>query len=258
MCTAGCDVVKDSKITKGSDVWFWMTHHQTLTPPKPIPTQKLKIDTIKICKVKLNMANNEYISATMLRGFLGTLFVDDAEFHHHSEQSYHYPLIQYKRVKDQLMVFGFQNYAGVLMNKMSDVDEIATRFGKFKIESQDIQLSNHKVCNRGGFYDFITPWIPFNQQNYVEFCKCSQEEQKEMLEKMIVTNTLSCLKGVGVFVDFRVEAYIVSYKQFPVEVHDNPFVGFTARFVVNVDLPDYIGLGKSVSKGHGCIRRVRD
>ena len=35
-----------------------------------------------------------------------------------------------------------------------------------------------------------------------------------------------------------------------------PFEAFKARFYLNVDLPDFVGLGKSVSKGFGTIRRV--
>lgn len=69
--------------------------------------------SVKICRVKLNVSNpdRDYISAVKLRGFLGSLFVDDAEFHHHSERSYHYPLIQYKRVNSELMILGLQEYA---------------------------------------------------------------------------------------------------------------------------------------------------
>jgi len=93
---------------------------------------------VKICRVKLNISDpdSDYISSVKLRGFLGSLFVDDAEFHHHSERSYHYPLIQYKRVKGELMILGLQDYAGVLMNKMSIVDSISTRLGSFKVDSQ--------------------------------------------------------------------------------------------------------------------------
>jgi hypothetical protein len=32
--------------------------------------------------------------------------------------------------------------------------------------------------------------------------------------------------------------------------------GFKGTFAVNFELPDYIGLGKSVSRGFGTIKRV--
>jgi len=211
---------------------------------------------VKICRVKLNVSDADYISAAKLRGFLGSLFVDDVEFHHHSERSYHYPLVQYKRVDGDLLIFGFQDYARVLMNKISVVDSISTRRGSFRIDSQELNLSTWQVRNTSCCYSFVTPWLPFNEVNYSAFSDCSKDKQKNFLEKILVGNTLSCLKGLGIFVDYRIEAYVVYFRSFCVSVHGNPFEAFTAQFFLNVDLPDFIGLGKSVSKGFGTIRRV--
>ncbi|MDR0493719.1 MAG: hypothetical protein LBH74_08820 [Nitrososphaerota archaeon] len=211
---------------------------------------------VKVCRVKLNVSDQNYISAVKLRGFLGSLFVDDAEFHHHSDQSYHYPLIQYKRIKDDLMILGFQDYAKILMNKMSIVDNISTRHGSFRVHSQELDLSTWYIRNVSCCYDFVTPWIALNEVNYSEFKYCDSTEQKAFLEKIIVGNTLSCLKGLGIFVNYRIESFIVSFNSFCVGAHGNSFEAFTARFFLNVDLPDFIGLGKSVSKGFGTIRRT--
>ncbi len=219
-------------------------------------TIQQKEDTIRICRVKLNVSDQNYISSVKLRGFLGSLFVDDVEFHHHSERSYHYPLIQYKRIKTDLLILGLQEYAKVLMNKMSVVDSISTKQGNFKVYSQELDLSTWRIRNVSCCYDFVTPWLALNEANYSEFKYCDSSKQKAFLEKIIVGNTLSCLKGLGIFVDYRIESFIVSFSSFCVSVHGNPFEAFTARFFLNVDLPDFIGLGKSVSKGFGTIRRT--
>jgi len=212
---------------------------------------------VRVCRVKLDVFDAQgYVSAVKLRGFLGSLFVDDVEFHHHSERSYHYPLIQYKRVNGDLLILGLQDYAKVLMNKMSVVDSISTRRGSFKVLSQELDLSTWQVRNVSCCYDFVTPWLALNEANYSNFKYCNRAEQKAFLEKIIVGNTLSCLKGLGIFVDYRVESFIVSFRSFCVGAHGNPFEAFTARFFLNVDLPDFIGLGKSVSKGFGTIRRT--
>lgn len=217
-----------------------------------------KETAVKICKVKLNVSDpdRDYISSVKLRGFLGSLFVDDAEFHHHSERSYHYPLIQYKRVNGELLILGLQEYASILLNKMSIVDSISTRHGSFKVDSQEMNLSTWQIRNTSCCYDFATPWLPLNETNYSAFKDLGVEKQKAFLEKILVGNTLSCLKGLGIFVDYRVESYLVSFRSYTVRAHGNPFEAFSARFFVNVDLPDFIGLGKSVSKGFGTIRRV--
>jgi hypothetical protein len=211
---------------------------------------------VKICRVKLNISEQNRISAVKLRGFCGNLFVEDTEFHHHSERSYHYPLVQYKRVNGELMVVGLQDYARILMNKMSNVDKISTMQGDFKIESHEISLQSCSIRNIPCGYEFATPWLPLNETNYASFMNLGVAEQKAFLEKILVGNTLSCLKGLGIFVDYRVSSQIATFRSFQVHAHGNAFEGFTARFFLNVELPDFIGLGKSVSKGFGTIRRV--
>jgi hypothetical protein len=213
---------------------------------------------IKMCRVKLNVSDEDrsYISSVKLRGFLGSLFVDDAEFHHHAERSYHYPLVQYKRVKGDLIVLGLQDYATVLMNKLPIVDSISTRLGSLRVDSQEMELTTWQVRNVSCCYDFVTPWLPLNEVNYSIFKDLDQEKQKAFLEKILVGNTLSCLKGLGIFVDYRIESYLVSFRSYPVKAHGNLFEAFSARFFLNVDLPDLLGLGKSVSKGFGTIRRA--
>jgi hypothetical protein len=224
---------------------------------KPDVSVAKKDQSVKICRVKLHFVDDaSCISSVKLRGFCGNLFVDDAEFHHHSERSYHYPLIQYKRVNGELMVVGLQDYANVLMNKLASIDTVSTVQGTFEVNSKEIELQTWPVCSRTCFYEFVTPWIPLNEKNYATFTVLDKEQQKGFLEKILVGNTLSCLKGLGIFVTYRINSQITMFRPLCVKAHGNPFEAFVARFCLNVDLPDFIGLGKSVSKGFGTIRRV--
>ena len=63
---------------------------------------------IDVCYAFLE-TDSENIPAMNLRGFLGYLFVNDPEFHHHSESSYHYPLVQYKKIDQRLLVLGLND-----------------------------------------------------------------------------------------------------------------------------------------------------
>jgi hypothetical protein len=216
-----------------------------------------KDQLVKICRVKLHFVDGaSCISSVKLRGFCGNLFVDDAEFHHHSERSYHYPLIQYKRFNGELMVVGLQDYANVLMNKLASIDTVSTAQGTFDVNSKEIEMQTWPVCSRTCFYEFVTPWIPLNEKNYAAFKIMEKDQQKVFLEKILVGNTLSCLKGLGIFVTYHINSQITMFRPLCVKAHGNPFEAFKARFCLNVDLPDFIGLGKSVSKGFGTIRRV--
>jgi hypothetical protein len=39
---------------------------------------------------------------------------------------------------------------------------------------------------------------------------------------------------------------------------DTPMLGFLGTFSVNFEIPDYWGIGKSVSRGFGTVKRVRE
>jgi hypothetical protein len=40
------------------------------------------------------------------------------------------------------------------------------------------------------------------------------------------------------------------------ELKGTSFIGFLGEFMVNFAIPDYMGLGKSVSRGFGTVKRV--
>jgi hypothetical protein len=89
-----------------------------------------------------------------------------------------------------------------------------------------------------------------------QFEKLDETEQKAFLERILVGNVLSALKGMGIFIDWRLEAAILEWRTTKVKAHQNEFMAFWGVFCINISLPDWIGLGKSVSKGFGTIERA--
>jgi hypothetical protein len=124
------------------------------------------------------------------------------------------------------------------------------------VKTVDIHFDDHEIDTQNHNYQFATPWIALNQVNYFKFKNLEAEKRRLFLERLLVGNTLSALKGLGIHVDHRVTATISHYKSRKVTVHQNYFQAFHARFSLNVGLPDSIGLGKSVSKGFGTVRRI--
>ena len=119
----------------------------------------------------------------------------------------------------------------------------------------DIQLDTCNVDSQTHFYQFTTPWIALNEENYAKFKFLPQNRHRVFLEKILAANALSALKWLGIFLDYRALPSIITYAPVGVMAHDNIFEAFRAHFSLNIGLPDYIGLGKSVSKGFGSIRR---
>jgi hypothetical protein len=211
------------------------------------------MDKIEICYAYVEVPDASAISATALRGFLGHLFIEDTEFHHHSDSPYHYPLVQYKKVRGRLMVMGLKDYAEVVSRKMSALDHITTPNGRINVQSVDLVSDSFSIKETQKRFRFATPWIALNEENYQEFKSLDSARKKAFLEKILVGNVLSAIKGLSIFVRFKVTADLETFRPQPVLVHGNRFQAFQASFTANVELPRYFGLGKSVSKGFGAI-----
>ena len=211
---------------------------------------------IKICRATLDIADGGEITTTQLRGFIGNLFVDDVEFHHHSEKSYHYPLVQYKKIDGKLTVMGLQRYADVLMNKIVQLERVVTPRNEVKVNAVHVEVDDFEIDSQQHVYRFITPWLPLNEENYQKFKEADENNRQLLLERILIGNTLSMLKGLGIFLDYRITASISQFRPVAVSVHGNKFEAFWASYSLKLGLPDFVGLGKSVSKGFGAIRRV--
>lgn len=216
---------------------------------------------IDICYAFLEVSSKE-IPTTNLRGFLGYLFVNDPEFHHHSESSYHYPLVQYKKIKDRHLVLGLNEYADHVSERVSSLDSIVAEKEKLNISSIELNRKSFEVCEKECGYEFLSPWIALNKKNYETFKGLGHtgdgmDGRTAFLEKMFTGNILSALKGLGIRIDFRIETRIKKAVPIQTEVHGNKFEGFAAQVLTNVALPNYIGIGKSVSKGLGVLNKIQ-
>jgi hypothetical protein len=195
------------------------------------------------------------ITPASLRGFFGNAFIDDVEFHHHVENSfyYSYPLVQYKQVSDKMLVIGIEKYSEIIFNRISKIDSITTGNGK-RVKINSVELQTKKFCIRqsDAIYKFQSPWIALNSENFKKFVS-GPLPKKSFLENILVGNILSMLKGLGAFIDFQLLVKIENIKPAPVFINKNSFLAFKAMFSANILLPEYFGLGKSVSKGFGIL-----
>lgn len=208
---------------------------------------------IKICHAILDFDSDKNVTPVQLRGFLAHLFVNISEFHHHSDNSYHYPLIQYKRIDKKLAVIGIGEFADVVFDKMSDLDHITTQDQKIPLTNIELQNTTYYPKEIKSKYKFTSPWIALNKENYVKYSLLAKKDQKQFLEKILVGNILSMLKGIEIFTDQKITVKINSYKSITTTAHQNKFVGFFCDWDSSMTLPEYCGLGKSISKGFGVV-----
>jgi len=105
-------------------------------------------------------------------------------------------------------------------------------------------------------YEFITPWIALSQTNYQRYLESKREQRRELLRRTLIGNILSASKGLDYVVLEEIKVAIGGLRRRKCELKGTSFIGFLGRFMVNFAIPDYMGLGKSVSRGFGTVKRV--
>ena len=199
---------------------------------------------------------------TKVRGFIGNEYKDYPILHNHYSNDkflYTYPYVQYKIINGDIIIIGIDEGAQLIKKIAPELSTLSLD-KEYKITEKLIHEKEFdiKPTSEEKHYKFITPWLGLNQKNYQKYTNStSWKDKKEILNKILVGNLLSMSKGLGIIVNKRLyvkthlDEKIVTYKGVKMNA-------FTGEFKVHYDIPDYFGLGKSVSQGFGCIKQIND
>lgn len=205
-----------------------------------------------------NILRNEDLP--LLRGaVISSLVQDNILFHNHDGAllRYSYPLIQYKIIGKNPAIYcigeGNDAIIGYMSNFSSDIilgdRHVRLCLESVRKENWPIGISDSQARYR------IKRWLPLNQKNYRIYTNTESAADKcRMLEKILIGNILSMGKGIGISFKEKIyctisditERYTVTYKGVRL-------MAFDIDFVSNAVLPPYIGMGKGVSIGYGCV-----
>ncbi|MGQ9465540.1 MAG: CRISPR-associated endonuclease Cas6, partial [bacterium] len=108
-------------------------------------------------------------------------------------------------------------------------------------------------------YSFLTPWLALNEKNYEEYQKLGAwQKRRLLLEKILVGNIISISKSLGYTIFEPIKANLIKIKEVTTKLKNIPMLAFLGTFSVNFEIPDYWGIGKSVSRGFGTIIKTDD
>jgi len=199
-------------------------------------------------------------SATQLRGFFATKFNEYTLLHQHNTDKliYKYPLVQYKMINKIPTVIGINEGVEVLKDIYDKYDEINLNGNIYEIVERGITVKEQEfgISDKLLSYRFVTPWLALNQENFEKYLKFGGVKQNEMLRRNLVGNLLSASKGLGYNVPDTIRLEIGKGQNMMCKVKRVQFVGFICEFMVNFEIPQYIGLGKSVSRGYGAVEKI--
>jgi len=197
--------------------------------------------------------------ATKLRGYISKHYRDIPQFHHHAgtKLDYRHPLIQYKIIDGIPFIIGLRE--GSILLQLIDTNS-EFKFGtntyqvlKMRRETVPIELN---LSLRSPTYSFLTPWLALNQKNYEKYqMMATWAKRKKLLEGILVGNIISMSKSLGYTVPGPIEAKIERMREVRTSLKGTAMIGFLGTFSVNFEIPDYWGIGKSVSRGFGTVVR---
>ncbi|HOK80525.1 MAG TPA: CRISPR-associated endonuclease Cas6 [bacterium] len=196
-----------------------------------------------------------------LRGYFANRFTDYRLVHNHLGDNkflYKVPLIQYKILKQKPFIIGINEGADVLQNIHQDIDLLKIGNVEYQIKEKTIVMrtDNFGITENNLCYFFLSPWLALNEENYKSYRNLkSMPEKREFLQKILVGNIISISKSIGYTVPEPIKATIEKIKQVRTTFKGIPMLGFLGSFSINFEIPDYWGIGKSVSRGFGTIKR---
>ena len=209
-----------------------------------------------------------------LRGYFGNLFREYSPLlHNHltNEQPdapsayldsptpryrYAYPLVQYKVIDQVPTLIGLGEGAQLLTQLFLQMRHLDINGERFPILSKHIH-HNQAVLGMADElieYQFDTLWMALNQSNYRDYRRYTYAEQQAQLKRILITQLLATFREFNLWLEPQERILVrLSVNEQPTQFKNQRMVGFTGHFLINVSLPDKIGLGKAVSRGFGSI-----
>lgn len=221
---------------------------------KAVQTGILRFDNLRLSRKEISM----------LRGCIGRLYQEHDQIHNHREDGslfYRYPLVQFKTVNRIPMIVAVtQEAIEILMKIFADLREIRLGERSIPISRKDFSIQDIEL----GFstemivYKFDSLWLGLNEKNYQTYREMSDWcERKELLARMLCNNILSFAKGLDCRLapDERISVEL-NIKPIITKMKGTELTGFTGMFKTNFIIPDFLGIGKSVSRGFGTVIKV--
>ncbi len=193
--------------------------------------------------------------AEKLRGYFAEIYREEDIFHNHNGEKvvYRMPLIQYKVIDGNLAVIGINEGAELVAKEFLKHKRIPlkTEKGEEYLENFETNLSMKNeefyISDELHSYKFDSIWLALNEDNHKKYKKGEIN-----LDKILIGNILSNLKGCGITADKNIMAK-GEYKTVEVDMKNNEMIGFTGSFVTNAVIPEYMSLGKRRAIGYGAV-----
>jgi len=200
--------------------------------------------------------------AAWWRGAVASIFRTETAFHGHDGDRTvaRYPEVHYRWVDGGPTLFATGPAAHLAMAHPWPGASVRIGEQQRRVVQVDWSVSAiQRSCSRRLVrYELGAPWLALNQENHARYRTLSVDARRAELDRILVGNLLTMSKGFGWFYanDETVYAAFEPAREVHCEVKEVSLIGFEGSFVSNLDLPDDLAVGRSVSLGFGWFRRA--
>ena len=173
---------------------------------------------------------------------------------------YRYPAVQCKQIKNRLIIMGISQGAALLEQLAHARSEMVSGKNTCTIRERDAVIRNEEfgISDTTHVYEFLTPWLALNQQNAKKFYDLKGKPERDAFIRRILMGNLETLAKS---LDYKTPLPILCEAKIRFRIdwmgRENVMV-FLGKFTTNLRIPDYFGMGQSVSQGFGTIQNITE
>lgn len=170
-----------------------------------------------------------------------------------------YPQLQFKVIQgDPCMMAIGAEAVEAMREMMPDLEEVHIDGVAFRVVEKQIVDEEKELGLARTFinYEFATPWIGLNEQNFLQFKYYYREERIAFINRLLMQN----MRFLSQEFNIPIENKIVIKSRIRVLTNQSlttsPTGGFVGEFRANFEIPDYLSIGNMISKGFGAVHRL--
>lgn len=217
--------------------------------------------SIRTSTTRIKIDSQDKLSSNHFRAFMLKHYPDSdiAKLSLKSvERKAYIPLVQYKIIDGTPFIFAMEDGVDALKEIVPELTELYLGHKKYKVNEiieKDFE-SEVGVTAKRRKYEFETPWLALNEEDYTKFKYLYSEERISALSKMLIRNILGFARSFDIEIASRIKVKheLSEIQSFKLGTSTSGFVG---RFEINFHIPEHLGIGNLSDRGFGSITPKR-
>jgi hypothetical protein len=169
--------------------------------------------------------------------------------------NYFYPRLQYKVVRGAPMIAAIGEGCELLWEIYDKIDNLPDPDWPVTEKRVIEKQAPFGCCDEYIKYRFLTPWLSLPNDLFNKFLASESKVKEQMLCRALDGYLKSISKSLGYEPKKEIRIKFNAKDNYIFQ-RDIRTAGLFGSFIVNFEIPNFLGIGKSVSRGYGAIKRV--